>query len=82
MTRPRPESVFRFDTFELDVRTGELRKQGVKLRLRGQPLLVLAALLKRAGDLVTHEELSGELWSDDTFVDFDHSLLQRHRAHP
>src|ERR1700758_3642828 len=68
------KSVFRFDTFELDVRTGELRKQGVKLRLQGQPLLVLAALVRRAGDLVTRDELRAELWSDDTFVDFDHSL--------
>jgi TolB-like protein/lipoprotein NlpI len=71
---PAIESVFRFDTFELNVRTGELRKQGVKLRLQGQPLLVLAALIKRAGDLVTRDELRAELWSDDTFVDFDHSL--------
>lgn len=68
------KSVFRFDTFELDVRTGELRKQGVKLRLQGQPLLVLAALVKRAGDLVTRDELRAEVWSEDTFVDFDHSL--------
>src|SRR5215469_11182426 len=74
MTHPQPESVLRFATFELDVRTGELRKQGVKLRLQGQPLLVLAALVKRAGDLVTRDELRAELWSDDTFVDFDHSL--------
>jgi TolB-like protein/Flp pilus assembly protein TadD len=74
MTRVHPESVFRFATFELDVRTGELRKQGVKLRLQGQPLLVLAALLKRAGDLVTRDELRAELWKEDTFVDFDHSL--------
>lgn len=72
---PSPkEPVLRFDTFELDVRTGELRKQGVKLRLQGQPLLVLAALIKRAGDLVMRDELRAEIWSDDTFVDFDHSL--------
>src|SRR5215472_1537029 len=71
---PSKQSVFRFDTFELDAHAGELRKQGVKLRLPGQPLLVLAALLKRAGDLVTRDELRGELWPEDTFVDFDHSL--------
>ena len=66
--------VLRFDVFELDVRAGELRKRGVKLRLQGQPLHVLAMLLKRAGDLVTREELRSEIWPADTFVDFDHSL--------
>ena len=63
-----------FDNFELDVRTGELRKHGVRLRLQGQPLQVLAALLKRAGDVVTREELRAQIWTTDTFVDFDHSL--------
>lgn len=66
--------LLRFDNFELDVRTGELRKHGVRLRLQGQPLQVLAALLKRAGDVVTREELRAEIWTTDTFVDFDHSL--------
>ena len=66
--------VLRFDSFELDVRAGELHKHGVKLRLQGQPLQVLAILLQSAGDLVTREELSSQLWSADTFVDFDHSL--------
>jgi len=64
----------RFDVFELDVRAGELRKHGVRLRLQGQPLQVLSALLKRAGDVVTLEELRAEIWAADTFVDFDHSL--------
>src|SRR5437016_9262716 len=66
--------VLRFDRYELDVRTSELRKHGVKLRLQGQPLQVLATLLKRAGDLVTREELRAQIWPADTFVDFDHSL--------
>lgn len=66
--------VLRFDVFELDVRAGELRKRGTKLRLQGQPLQVLATLLKRAGELVTREELRAEIWPADTFVDFDHSL--------
>src|SRR5580693_3343254 len=66
--------LLRFDNFELDVRTGELCKHGVRLRLRGQPLQVLAALLKRAGDVVTREELRAQVWTTDTFVDFDHSL--------
>jgi TolB-like protein/Tfp pilus assembly protein PilF len=72
---PAPtERVLRFDIFELHTRAGELRKRGVKLRLQGQPLQVLAMLLKRAGDLVTREELRAEIWPADTFVDFDHSL--------
>jgi TolB-like protein/DNA-binding winged helix-turn-helix (wHTH) protein/Flp pilus assembly protein TadD len=66
--------VVRFDNFELDVRAGELRKHGVRLRLQGQPLQVLAALLERAGDVVTREELRAQIWAADTFVDFDHSL--------
>src|SRR5437660_4445611 len=75
MAVPAPtETVLRFDIFELDLRAGELRKRGVKLRLQGQPLQVLATLLKRAGDVVTRQELREEIWSADTFVDFDHSL--------
>ena len=66
--------VLRFDNFELDVRAGELRKHGVRLRPQGQPLQVLAALLNRPGDVVTREELRALIWSADTFVDFDHSL--------
>lgn len=68
------QRVLRFDEFELDIPSGELRKQGVKLRLQGQPLQVLEALLKRAGEVVTREELRNQLWTADTFVDFDHSL--------
>jgi TolB-like protein/Tfp pilus assembly protein PilF len=69
-----PARLLRFDIFELDLRAAELRKKGVKLRLQGQPLQVLAILLQRAGDLVTREELRAEIWSANTFVDFDHSL--------
>ena len=66
--------VLRFDSFELDLHAGELRKRGVKLRLQGQPIQVLAILLQSAGKLVTREELRSQLWPADTFVDFDHSL--------
>src|SRR5579864_8951748 len=66
--------MLRFGVYELDVRSGELRKDGRKLRLQGQPLQVLAVLLKRPGELVTREELRAEIWPADTFVDFDHSL--------
>ena len=75
MPTPGPAvRVLRFEDFELDTRTGELWKRGVRLRLQGQPLQVLAVLLNRAGDVVTREELRGQIWTADTFVDFDHSL--------
>jgi TolB-like protein/DNA-binding winged helix-turn-helix (wHTH) protein/Tfp pilus assembly protein PilF len=64
----------RFDGFELDTRAGQLRKRGVKLRLRGQPLQVLAILLEHAGEVVTREELQTQIWPANTFVDFDHGL--------
>src|SRR5580700_4903524 len=73
-TQPRVADRLRFDGYELDVRAGELRKHGVRLRLRGQPLQVLEILLERAGDVVTREELQTRIWPADTFVDFDHSL--------
>src|ERR1035437_10310449 len=71
-TQPRPQLV-RFGAFEADLRTGELRKDGVKLKFGGQPLQVLTILLERPGDLVTREELQKRLWPD-TFVDVDHNL--------
>src|SRR5438874_681935 len=64
----------RFGSFELDVRAGELRKEGSKIRLQEQPLQILAMLLEHAGQVVTREELQSRLWPSDTFVDFDHSL--------
>lgn len=75
MAAPQNSSrVLRFGVFEADLRSGELRKSGIKLRLTGQPFQVLAALLERAGEVVTREELQQKLWASDTFVDFDHSL--------
>src|SRR5882762_9485197 len=64
----------RFGPFEADLRAGELRKRGVKLKLVGQPLEILTMLLERPGQLVTREELRARLWPTDTFVDFDHGL--------
>ena len=63
-----------FGVFELDLTTGELRRNGLKLRLQGQPIQVLCLLLEHSGDIVTREELRQKLWPSDTFVDFDHSL--------
>ena len=65
---------YRFGTFELDTRSAELRRNGVKLRLQEQPFVVLRKLLETAGVLVTREELQGALWPADTYVDFDTSL--------
>ena len=66
--------IIRFGTFELDVRAGELHKQGVKIKLQEQPLRVLEMLLAHPGQLVTREELRSRVWPSDTFVDLDHSL--------
>jgi TolB-like protein/DNA-binding winged helix-turn-helix (wHTH) protein/tetratricopeptide (TPR) repeat protein len=65
---------FRFGQFEVDCRTGELRKQGLRLRLRGRPIDILLALLSHPGELVTREVLRARLWPADTYVDFDHGL--------
>src|ERR1700758_3953791 len=70
----RSSEVFRFGTFEVDVRARELRKQGVRIKLQEQPLRVLTILLQRAGEVVTREELRSQNWPADTFVDFDNSL--------
>jgi len=66
--------VLRFGPFEADVRAGELRKQGLKIKLQDQPFQILVLLLERPGDLVTREEIHQKLWPADTFVDFDHGL--------
>ena len=66
--------VRRFGVFEVDLRAGELRRNGIKVKLQDQPLQVLAALLDQPGEIVTREELRNRLWPADTFVDFDHSL--------
>src|ERR1700751_1949272 len=66
--------VFRFGVFEVDAATGELRKQGLRIRLQEQPAQILLMLLNRAGEVVSREEISRELWPPDTFVDFDQSL--------
>ena len=67
-------SVIRFGPFELDPRSGELRKSGMKIKLQDQPFQILLTLLERPGEIVTREELQKRLWPEDTFVDFDLSL--------
>lgn len=63
-----------FGVFQVNLHTGELRKNGSKIKLEGQPFQILALLLERPGDLVTREELEQKLWAPGTFVDFEHSI--------
>lgn len=69
-----PFERFRFGVFEVDLRSGELRKQGIKIKLHDQPFQVLAVLLEHRGEVVTREQLQQKLWPADTFVDFDRGL--------
>lgn len=69
-----PPERLRFGVFEVDLRAGELRKHGLKLRLQEQPFQILTLLLERAGQVVTREELQKRLWQEDTYIDFGHGL--------
>jgi DNA-binding winged helix-turn-helix (wHTH) protein len=69
-----PSNRVRFGVFEADLAAGELRKNGVRVRLQEQPFQVLALLLQSAGKVVTRDDLRQSVWPADTFVDFDHSL--------
>ena len=73
-TAPAPKSVLRFGVFELDSATGEVRKNGIFLKLHPQPAKVLLLLASRANQLVTREEIKEALWGQDTFVDFEQGL--------
>lgn len=66
--------MIRFGVFEVDLRTGELRKHGLRIKLREQPFQILTLLLEHPGEVVTREELQRKLWPADTFVDFDRGL--------
>src|SRR5712692_7846807 len=74
MVTPISAGRVRFGVFEVDLRSGELHKQGIKIKLHDQPFQVLAMLLEHPGDLVTREQLHQKLWPADTFVDFDVGL--------
>ncbi|HXM99193.1 MAG TPA: tetratricopeptide repeat protein [Candidatus Dormibacteraeota bacterium] len=69
-----PANSIRFGVYEFDLRSGELRKHGIRIKLQEQPSQILAILLEHGGEVVTREELQRRLWPSDTFVDFDHSL--------
>src|SRR5215467_4907617 len=69
-----PNQLYRFGVFEADRETGELRKQGRRLPLQGQPFEILLMLLERPGELIPRTQIRERLWPEGTFVDFDHSL--------
>ncbi|HEV2494177.1 MAG TPA: winged helix-turn-helix domain-containing protein [Terriglobia bacterium] len=69
-----PRQVVHFGVFEVDLKAGELRKHGLKIRLQEQPFQVLQMLLERPGEVVLREEIQQTLWSNDTIVEFDHSI--------
>jgi len=66
--------LIRFAPFEVDTRSGELRRQGSRVKLQEQPFQVLLLLLERSGEVVTREELSKRLWPDNTFIDVERGL--------
>src|SRR5271154_3817911 len=74
MTGPQPARRYRFGAFEADAGLGELRRQGLRIKLNAQPFQVLVLLLERPGELLTREEIARELWPDGTFVDYDHGV--------
>lgn len=74
MDKNSSRKLYRFGVFEADEQSGELRKQGRRLALQGQPLQVLLMLLSRAGELVTRAELQQRIWTEGTFVDFEHGI--------
>src|SRR5215467_4636454 len=74
MAAQAQKAVVRFGVFQANLRSGELRKHGLRIRVSGQPFKILVILLQQSGEVVTREELQKNLWPDDTFVDFEHSL--------
>jgi len=71
---PQVPSVIRFGSFEADLRSGELRKSGIRLKIQDRPFQILSILLEQPGQVVTREQLQKRLWPEDTFVDFEHGL--------
>jgi cholera toxin transcriptional activator len=74
MAEDEPARRFRFGIFEADASTGELRRQGVRVKINAQPFQVLCLLLERRGELLTREEICRTLWPEGTFVDYEHGL--------
>jgi len=74
MSDAAPPPRYRFGVFEADASSGELRKQGIRIKLNSQPFQILLMLLDRPGQVLTREEISQAIWSDGTFVDYEHGL--------
>jgi len=74
MTDSQPVQCYRFGVFEADAASGELRRQGTRVKLNAQPFQVLLLLLERPGEVLTREEISRELWPEGTFVDAEHGV--------
>ncbi len=74
MEHQAPIPQYQFGVFTVDIRGGELRKHGTRVKLQERPFQVLLALVEKPGEIVTRKELRQRLWPDGTFVDFDHSL--------
>src|ERR1700731_5305467 len=70
----RPNSVVRFGSYEVSLRSGEVRKAGLRIRVQQQPMKLLEILLEHPGEVVTREELRSRVWSDESFGDFDQAL--------
>src|SRR6476661_6340733 len=69
-----PATILRFDSFELDTRSGELRRHGDRIKLPPQPFRILELLVRRSGEVLTRTEIRERIWCDDTFVDFEQGL--------
>ncbi len=74
MNATPPSRRYRFGVFEADASTGELHRQGMRIKLHSQPFQLLLLLLERRGELLTREEICRELWPDGTFVDYEHGV--------
>src|SRR6266496_3876602 len=74
MEPSRHTSVVRFGTYEIALHSGELRRAGVRIRVQQQPLKLLEILLERPGEIVTREELRGQIWPNESFGDFDQAV--------
>ena len=71
---PVPARRYRFGVFEADVATGELRRQGLRVRIHAQPFQLLVLLLDHPGDLISRDDIAARLWPSDTFVDYEHGV--------
>lgn len=74
MSEIQPVRRYRFGVYEADASTGELRRQGIRVRLNAQPFQVLLLLLEHPGELLTREQIAGALWPEGTFVDYEHGV--------